>query len=141
PTRIRVVSLFSHIERVGLNALPIVGLLSFVIGIVVAYQGIYQLRRFGAEIFTVDLLGIAMFREMGVLLAAIVIAGRSGSAFAAQIGDMQIEQEIDAMRMLGLVPVEILVLPRLFALVIAMPLIAVYADIMGLLGGGAMVML
>ena len=139
PTRIRFISVFSHIERVGFNALPIVGLLSFLIGIVVAYQGTYQLRRFGAEIFTIDLLGVSVLREMGILLAAIVIAGRSGSAFAAQIGTMQVTQEIDAMRTLGLDPVELLVLPRLIALLIAMPLLAVYADVMGLLGGGVMV--
>lgn len=139
PGRIRLISVLSHIERVGFNSMPIVGLLSFLIGIVVAYQGADQLRRFGAEIFTVDLLGVSIFREMGILLAAIVIAGRSGSAFAAQIGTMQVNQEIDAMRTLGLDPVEILVLPRLMALVISMPLIAVYADVMGLIGGGLMV--
>ena len=141
PGRIRFVSVLSHIERVGLNAMPIVGLLSFLIGIVVAYQGADQLRRFGAEIFTIDLLGVSIFREMGILLAAIVIAGRSGSAFAAQIGTMQVNQEVDAMKTLGLDPVEILVLPRVIALIISMPLIAVYADIMGLLGGGLMVIL
>lgn len=141
PGRIRFISVLSHMERVGLNSMPIVGLLSFLIGIVVAYQGADQLRRFGAEIFTVDLLGVSIFREMGILLAAIVIAGRSGSAFAAQIGTMQVNQEVDAIRTLGLDPVEILVLPRVMALVISMPLIAVYADIMGLIGGGLMVIL
>jgi len=141
PGCIRFTSVLSHIERVGLNSMPIVGLLSFLIGIVVAYQGADQLRRFGAEIFTVDLLGVSIFREMGILLAAIVIAGRSGSAFAAQIGTMQVNQEVDAMRTLGLDPVEILVLPRVMALLISMPLIAVYADIMGLIGGGLMVIL
>jgi phospholipid/cholesterol/gamma-HCH transport system permease protein len=141
PGRIRFVSVLSHIEHVGLNAIPIVGLLSFLIGIVVAYQGADQLRRFGAEIFTIDLLGVSIFREMGILLAAIVIAGRSGSAFAAQIGTMQVNQEVDAMKTLGLDPVEILVLPRIMALIISMPLIAVFADIMGLLGGGLMVIL
>lgn len=141
PGSIRFISVISHIERVGLNSMPIVGLLSFLIGIVVAYQGADQLRQFGAEIFTVDLLGVSIFREMGILLAAIVIAGRSGSAFAAQIGTMQVNQEVDAMRTLGLDPVEILVLPRVMALVISMPLIAVFADIMGLIGGGLMVIL
>ena len=141
PGRIRFISVLNHIERVGLDALPIVGLLSFLIGIVVAYQGADQLRQFGAEIFTVDLLGVSIFREMGILLAAIVIAGRSGSAFAAQIGTMQVNQEVDAIRTLGLDPMEILVLPRVMALVISMPLIAVFADIMGLIGGGLMVIL
>jgi phospholipid/cholesterol/gamma-HCH transport system permease protein len=139
PGRLRFISVLSHIERVGFNSMPIVGLLSFLIGIVVAYQGADQLRRFGAEIFTVDLLGVSILREMGILLAAIVIAGRSGSAFAAQIGTMQVNQEVDALRTLGLDPVGILVLPRLVALIICMPLIAVYANIMGLIGGGLMV--
>jgi phospholipid/cholesterol/gamma-HCH transport system permease protein len=121
--------------------MPIIGLLSFLIGIVVAYQGADQLRQFGAEIFTVDLLGVSIFREMGILLAAIVIAGRSGSAFAAQIGTMQVNQEVDAIRTLGLDPVEVLVLPRVLALLISMPLIAAYADVMGLIGGGLMVIL
>lgn len=141
PQSIRFISVLSHIERVGFNSMPIIGLLSFLIGIVVAYQGADQLRRFGAEIFTVDLLGVSIFREMGILLAAIVIAGRSGSAFAAQIGTMQVNQEVDAIRTLGLDPVEILVLPRVMALLISMPLIAAYADVMGLIGGGLMVIL
>lgn len=138
PARIRFTAFVSHLERVGLDAMPIVGLLSFLIGVVVAYQGAEQLRRFGAEIFTVNLLGVSIMREMGVLLTAIVVAGRSGSAFAAQIGTMQVNQEVDAMRTLGLDPVEILVLPRILALVLAMPLLAVYADVMGLLGGAVM---
>lgn len=141
PGRIRFISVLSHIERVGLNSMPIIGLLSFLIGVVVSYQGTDQLQRFGAEIFTVNLLGVTIFREMGILLAAIVVAGRSGSAFAAQIGTMRVNQEVDAMRTLGLDPVEILVLPRVVALLIAMPLIAVYADLMGLIGGGMMVIL
>jgi phospholipid/cholesterol/gamma-HCH transport system permease protein len=140
PSRIRLTSLVSHIEQVGINALPIIGLLSFLIGVVVAYQGADQLQRFGAEIFTVNLLAISILREMGILLAAIVIAGRSGSAFAAQIGTMQVNQEIDALEALGLNAVEILVLPRILALVIALPLLAVVADIMGLIGGGVMIM-
>jgi phospholipid/cholesterol/gamma-HCH transport system permease protein len=140
PSRIRLTSLVSHIEQVGINALPIIGLLSFLIGVVIAYQGADQLQRFGAEIFTVNLLAISILREMGILLAAIVIAGRSGSAFAAQIGTMQVNQEIDALEALGLDTVEILVLPRILALVIALPLLAVVADIMGLIGGGVMIM-
>lgn len=135
PRRIRFTSFVSHLERTGLNAIPIVGLLSFVIGIVLAYQGAGQLRRFGAEIFTINLLGISMLREMGILMTAIIIAGRSGSAFTAQIGTMQVNEEIDAMRTIGLDPIEVLVLPRTFALVIALPLLVVFSDIMGLLGG------
>lgn len=140
PRRIRLTALFSHLESSGLNALPIVGLLSFIIGVVLAYQGADQLRRFGAEIFTVDLLGVSILREMGILMTAIIVAGRSGSAFTAQIGTMQVNEEIDAMRTIGLDPVEVLVLPRALALVITLPLLTVYANFMGLLGGCVMVM-
>jgi phospholipid/cholesterol/gamma-HCH transport system permease protein len=122
-------------EQTGLNAMPIVGLLSFLIGVVMAYQGADQLRRFGAEIYTVNLLGVAILRELGVLLSAIIIAGRSGSAFTAQIGTMQVNQEIDALRTMGLEPVEVLVMPRVFGLVLTLPLLVFYADAMGLLGG------
>lgn len=138
PRRFRGIAFFHHLEQVGLNALPIVGLLSFLIGVVLAYQGADQLRRFGAEIFTVNLLGISILREMGILLTAIIVAGRSGSAFAAQIGTMQVNEEIDAMRTIGLDPMEVLVLPRTLALFVAMPLLAVYADLMGLAGGALM---
>ena len=138
PGRIRFVSLVSHLERVGLNAMPIVGLLAFLIGVVMAYQGADQLRAFGAEIYTVNLLGISILREMGILMTAIMIAGRSGSAFTAQIGTMQVNEEIDAMRTIGLDPIEVLVLPRAYALFIALPLLTVYADFMGLLGGATM---
>ena len=127
-----------QMEQVGLNATPIVGLLAFLIGIVFAYQGADQLRRFGAEIYTVNLLGIAILRELGVLLTAIIIAGRSGSAFTAQIGTMQVNQEIDALRTIGLDPVEVLVLPRVFGLVVTLPMLVFYADLMGLLGGWLM---
>jgi len=115
--------------------MPIVGLLSFLIGVVLAYQGADQLRRFGAEIYTVNLLGIAILRELGVLLTAIIIAGRSGSAFTAQIGTMQVNEEIDALRTLGLDPIEVLVVPRVLGLALTLPLLAVYAAFMGLLGG------
>lgn len=135
PRRIRFTSLVSHIEQVGLNAIPIVGLLSFLIGVVIAYQGAEQLRQFGAQVFTVNLLGISMLREMAILMTAIVVAGRSGSAFTAQIGTMQVNEEVDAMRTMGLDPIEVLVLPRVFALVIALPLLTVLADLTGLAGG------
>ncbi len=138
PRRIRTIPLLSHIERTGLDALPIVGLLAFLIGVVVTFQGADQLRRFGAEIFTVNLLGVSILREMAVLLTAIIIAGRSGSAFAAQIGAMQVNQEIDAMRTIGLDPLDVLVLPRLLALAITLPLLTVFADLMGVLGGAVM---
>jgi phospholipid/cholesterol/gamma-HCH transport system permease protein len=138
PSRIRFTALAVQMERGGLDALPIVGLLSFLIGVVLAYQGADQLRRFGAEIFVVNLVGISILREMGIMLAAIVVAGRSGSAFTAQIGTMQVNEEVDAMRAIGLDPVEVLVLPRVLALVIVMPLITVYADLMGIAGGALM---
>jgi phospholipid/cholesterol/gamma-HCH transport system permease protein len=138
PARLRVVPMIHHMEQVGLNALPIVGLISFLIGVVIAYQGASQMRQFGAEVFVVNLIAVSILREIGILLAAIVIAGRSGSAFTAQIGAMKVNEEIDAMRTLGLDPVEVLVLPRLLALVLVMPLLAFFADMMGLFGGGLM---
>src|SRR5580704_161980 len=138
PRRFRLTATLVQMEVVGLDAMPIVGLLSFLIGVVMAYQGADQLKRFGAEIYTVNLVGIAVLRELGVLLSAIIIAGRSGSAFTAQIGTMQVNEEIDAMRTLGLDPIEVLVLPRLLGLMITLPLIVFYADLMGLLGGALM---
>jgi phospholipid/cholesterol/gamma-HCH transport system permease protein len=138
PERLRAVALMAQMERTGVTALPIVGLLSFLIGVVIAYQGADQLRRFGAEVFTVNLLGIGILRELGVLLTAIIIAGRSGSAFTAEIGAMQVNEEVDALRMLGLDPIEVLVLPRLLGLVFVLPLLTVYADFMALLGGALM---
>ncbi|MGF1628978.1 MAG: MlaE family lipid ABC transporter permease subunit [Kiloniellaceae bacterium] len=138
PWRIRLVPLIAHMEQTGLNALPIVGLISFLVGIVLAYQGADQLARFGAQIFTVNLVAVGVLREMGILLTAIIVAGRSGSAFTAQIGTMKVNEEIDAMRTLGLDPMEVLVMPRIFALVLVLPLLTFYADIMGLLGGAVM---
>ena len=138
PRHLRLTSLVHHIEKAGLNAIPIVGLIAFLIGVVLAYQGSTQLARFGAEIFSVNLVAVAVLREMGILLTAVVVAGRSGSAFTAHIGSMKANEEVDALRALGLDPVEILVLPRVLALAIAMPLLAFFADIMGLLGGGVM---
>lgn len=138
PRRLRFPALVAHMEQTGLNALPIVGLLSFLIGVVVAYQGADQLAKFGAEIYTVNLVGIGVLREMGVLITAIIVAGRSGSAFTAQIGTMKVNQEIDALSTLGLDPLFVLVLPRVLGLMLVMPLLVFYADILGLLGGAAM---
>ena len=138
PNRIRLTPLIFHIEQSGLNALPIVGLISFLIGVVLAFQGAEQLSRFGVEIFTVNIVASGVLREMGVLLTAIMLAGRSGSAFTAQIGTMKVNEEIDAMRTIGLDPMEILVLPRMWALVICLPLLAFFANMMGLLGGAIM---
>jgi phospholipid/cholesterol/gamma-HCH transport system permease protein len=135
PRRIRMTALVAQMEQTGVNALPIVGLLSFLIGIVLAYQGADQLRRFGAEIYTVNLLGAGILRELGVLMAAIIIAGRSGSAFTAQIGTMRVNEEIDALRTIGLDPLEVLVLPRLFGLMLTLPMLTLYANLVGLFGG------
>jgi len=135
PSRLRFTALVYRMQSTGLNALPIVGLLSFLIGVVVAFQGADQLRQFGAEIFTVNLLGVSILRELGVLITAILIAGRSGSAFTAQIGTMKVNQEVDAMETIGLDPIEILVIPRVLALMITLPLLVFYADIMAMLGG------
>lgn len=139
PWRIRWRAVFRHMETTGLNALPIVGLISFLIGLVLAYQGAAQLEQFGAQIFTVNIVAIGVTREMAILLTAIIVAGRSGSAFTAQIGSMQVNEEVDALRTLGLDPMEVLVLPRVLGLVFAMPFLAFYADLMGLLGGAVMI--
>ena len=135
PRRWRVRPVLYNIRSAGLDALPIVGLLSFLLGVVVAYQGADQLRRYGASIFVADLVGLSMLREFAPLITAIIVAGRSGSAYAAQIGTMTVTEEIDAMRTLGIVPIELLVLPKLIALVIALPLLTVFADVLGVFGG------
>lgn len=138
PRRLRVAALFRQIEETGLNALPIVGLLSFLVGVVVAYQGADQLRQFGVEVFTVNLVSVGVLRELGGLMAAIIVAGRTGSAFTAHIGTMKVNEELDAIAISGLNTVEVLVLPRLLGLIITLPLLTFYSNIMGLLGGMAM---
>jgi len=135
PTRIRWRPILFNIRTAGFDALPIVGLLSFLLGIVVAYQGADQLRQYGANIFVADLVGLSMLREFAPLITAIIIAGRSGSAYAAQIGTMAVTEEIDAMRTIGIAPLELLVLPKLIALLIALPLLTVFADVLGVAGG------
>jgi phospholipid/cholesterol/gamma-HCH transport system permease protein len=135
PRRFRPNAIVRQMYEVWIKALAIVGVLCFLIGVVIAYQGVQQLKQFGAETFTVEAVGIGMFRELGVLLTAIIVAGRSGSAFTAQIGTMQVNQEIDAMSTIGLNPIEWLVLPRILALVLSMPLLAFWGDMTGLLGG------
>jgi len=135
PARFRWRPVFFNIRTAGFDALPIVGLLSFLLGIVVAYQGADQLRQYGANIFVADLVGLSMLREFAPLITAIIIAGRSGSAYAAQIGTMAVTEEIDAMRTLGIAPLELLVLPKIIALLIAMPLLTVFADVLGVAGG------
>ncbi len=135
PSLIRWRALLHSLDRDGYHALPITGLLAFLMGVVIAYQGAEQLRQFGANIFVVGLVGISLFREICPLIVAILIAGRSGSAYAAQIGTMKVTEELDAVRTLGLSPMQLLVLPRVFALIIAVPLLTVYADILGVVGG------
>ena len=135
PRRIRWRAILHNVQAAGFDALPITGLLSFLMGIVIAYQGASQLERFGANVYIVDLVGIAMLRELSPLLTAIIVAGRSGSAYTAQIGTMKITEEIDALRTVGVVPSELLVLPKMLALVIALPLLTVYTDVAGLVGG------
>ena len=136
PGRFRIHAVVQHFDMVGVRALGIVGLMSFLIGVVIAQQGAVQLRQFGAEVFTVNLVGRLTLRELGILMTAIMVAGRSGSAFAAQIGTMKITEEIDAMRTIGVVPTEALVIPRVIAAIIMMPLLGMYASLMSLIGGG-----
>lgn len=138
PRRLRLAALFSQMQETGLNAVPIVALMGFLIGVVLAFQGAAQLRQFGAEVFVVDLIAISILRELGILLTAIIVAGRSGSAFTASIGSMKVREEIDAMRTLGLDPIEVLVLPRVMALLIMLPLLGFIANISGLVGGALM---
>jgi phospholipid/cholesterol/gamma-HCH transport system permease protein len=138
PRRIRWLPILHNLQTAGFEALPITGLLSFLMGVVIAYQGADQLQQFGANIFVVDLVGLAMLRELSPLLTAIIVAGRSGSAYAAQIGTMKISEEVDALRTIGVGPQELLVQPKILALIIALPLLTVFADIAGLLGGMVM---
>jgi phospholipid/cholesterol/gamma-HCH transport system permease protein len=135
PRRIRWRAIFHNMQTAGFEALPIVGLLSFLMGVVIAYQGADQLQRFGANIYIVDLVGLAMLRELSPLLTAIIVAGRSGSAYAAQIGTMKVTEEIDALQTIGISPQELLVLPKMLALIIALPLLTVFADVTGIIGG------
>ena len=138
PRRMRWRTVLRNIQIDGFDALPIIGLTSFLLGVVVAYQGADQLRHYGANIFVVDLVGYAMLREFAPLMSAIIIAGRSGSAFAAQIGTMVVTEEVDAMRTLDIDPIGMLVLPKILALVVALPLLTVFADITGVFGGMVM---
>lgn len=125
------------IQEVGAQALPIVTLISFLVGVILAYVGAIQLQQFGAQVYVADLVAIGMTREMGAMMAAIIMAGRTGAAFAAQLGTMQVNEEIDALTTLGISAMEFLVLPRMLALALMMPLLCVYADLMGILGGAA----
>ncbi len=136
PRRLRITAIVNQLDRAGLRAVPIMLLMSFLIGAIIAQQGAFQLSSFGADVLVVDLVGILVLREIGVLLSAIMLAGRSGSAFTAEIGAMKMREEIDALTVIGMRPVEVLVLPRIVALVIALPLITFLADMAALAGGG-----
>ncbi len=138
PGRIRWRIVLTNLQAAGVDALPIVGLLSFLLGIVIAYQGGIPLRDYGASLFIADLVGLAMVRELAPLITAVIIAGRTGSAYTAQIGTMKVTEEIDALRTMGITPMEMLVLPKVLALMLALPLLTVYADILGTLGGMVM---
>lgn len=135
PHRFRLPSVVRHVYDTGVTAIPIVALIAFLIAVIVAYIGAQQLRTYGGEIYVADLVTLSVLRELGVLLTAIIVAGRSGSAFAAEIGVMQLNDEVDALRAIGLDPVEVLVVPRVLGLVLALPLLTVVADAMGLAGG------
>ncbi len=138
PSRWRGRPVLFNLRSAGVDALLIIGLLSFLLGIVVAYQGAEQLRRYGANVFVADLVGLSMLREFAPLITAIIIAGRSGSAYAAQIGTMGVTEEIDALRTLGIEPLELLVLPKLLAMLVALPLLTVFSDVLGVVGGMVM---
>jgi len=138
PFRGRWRMVLHELAEAGYKAMPIVGLLSFLLGVVIAYQGGVQLRLYGASVFIADLVGISMLRELAPMITAIIIAGRTGSAYTAQIGTMKVTEEVDAMRTMGIEPMDMLVLPKVLGLAIALPLLTIYADIMGVLGGMVM---
>ncbi len=136
PRDFRLTSTVHHLEQVCWRAVPIIVLITFLIGCIIAQQGIFHFRRFGADIFVVDMLGVLVLREIGVLLVAIMVAGRSGSAYTAELGSMKMREEIDALRTMGFDPIEVLILPRMLALVIAMPILAFLGAMAALYGGG-----
>lgn len=135
PRELRSASISRHVDEAGVLALPIVGLMAVMISVVIGYQGVAQLRPYGAEDFTINLVAVSVLREMGVLITAILVAGRSGSAFTAEIGVMKSREEVDALQVMGIDPMQVLVVPRLVGLVITLPLLTVFADGMGLFGG------
>lgn len=137
-TRLRIASVVAILHRVGLGAVPIMVLMSFLIGGIIAQQGAYYLRTYGADLYVVDLVGVLVLRELGVLLTSIMVAGRSGSAFTAEIGSMKMREEIDAMKVIGVDPIDALIVPRLLALVIAVPILTFISDMAALAGAGAL---
>jgi phospholipid/cholesterol/gamma-HCH transport system permease protein len=137
PTTLRPSSISRHIREAGIQALPIIGLMAVMIAIVIGYQGVAQLRKYGGEDLTINLVAVSVLREMGVLITSIMVAGRSGSAYTAEIGVMKTRDEVDALTVMGLEPMQMLVVPRVIALVLTLPVLTFFADIMGLLGGAA----
>ncbi len=135
PLRFRFTSFVYHVESFGFRSLPIIALINFLVGCIVAQQGLFQLKRFGASTFAVDLIGILVLRELAVLLTSIMVAGRSGSAITAELGSMKMREEIDALRVMGLDPIEVLVVPRLLALLVALPLLTFLSDMAAIFGG------
>jgi phospholipid/cholesterol/gamma-HCH transport system permease protein len=138
PSEFRMTALVHHCQEVGVKAVPIVALMAFLIGVVLAFQGSTQLRQFGAEVFVVDLIAVSILRELGILLTAIIVAGRTASAFTAAIGSMKMREEIDAMRTLGIDPASALFVPRILALLLMLPILGLIANLSGLIGGGLM---
>jgi phospholipid/cholesterol/gamma-HCH transport system permease protein len=136
PARLRLTSTVHHLSRVGWQAVPIILLITFLIGCIISQQGIFHFRKFGADAYVVDMLGILILREIGVLIVAIMVAGRSGSAYTAELGSMKMREEVDALRTMGFDPVEILILPRVLALVVALPILAFLGSMAALYGGG-----
>jgi phospholipid/cholesterol/gamma-HCH transport system permease protein len=137
PDCLRPASISRHVAETGIQALPIIGLMAVMIAIVIGYQGVAQLRPYGGEDFTINLVAVSVLREMGVLITSIMVAGRSGSAFTAEIGVMKTREEVDALKVMGIEPMQVLVVPRVIALVVTLPLLTFFADIMGLIGGAA----
>jgi phospholipid/cholesterol/gamma-HCH transport system permease protein len=136
PRSLRVTSLVHHLDRVGWQAVPIMLLITFLIGGIIAQQGIFHFRKFGADVYVVDMVGILVLREIGVLIVAIMVAGRSGSSYTAELGSMKMREEIDALRTMGRDPVEVLILPRVIALILALPMLTFLGSMAALYGGG-----
>ncbi|MBM4199860.1 MAG: ABC transporter permease, partial [Gammaproteobacteria bacterium] len=134
--RFRKIDLWLNIQECGPSAVPIVTLISLLVGLILAFVGAVQLALFGAQIYIADLVALGMLREMGALMTAIIMAGRTGAAFAAQLGTMNVNQEISALRVMGFAPLEFLVLPRMLALILVMPVLCLYANLLGIIGGG-----
>src|SRR5262249_13035120 len=136
PKAFRLTSMVHHMDRVGWRAVPIILLITFLIGCIIAQQGLFHFRKFGADIFVVDMVGILVLREIGVLLVCVMVAGRSGSAYTAELGAMKMREEIDALRTMGINPIDVLILPRIIAIVLAVPILTFLGSMAALYGGG-----